>query len=63
MHYGVHSAFRALLCGNCNYANEDDENENPIKISRGEEQSFVWCFFLALFDVQGWTGQQNTHFL
>ncbi len=44
------------------YVNEDDANENPIKISRGEEQSFVWCFFLALFDVQGWTDQQNSHF-
>ena len=44
------------------YSTEDDENENPIKISRGEEQAFVWCFFLALFDVQGWTDQQNSHF-
>lgn len=44
------------------YANEDDENENPIKISRGEEQSFIWCFFLALFDVQGWADQQDSHF-
>ncbi|MCI8549059.1 MAG: AAA family ATPase [Lachnospiraceae bacterium] len=38
------------------------EDENPIKISRGEERIFVWCFFLALFDVQGWTGQKNSHF-
>ncbi len=44
------------------------ENERlrniPIKISRGEEQVFVWCFFLALFEVDGWTGEDNqsTHF-
>lgn len=43
------------------YDNEVDD-ENPIKISRGEEQVFIWCFFLTLFDVQGWTGQQNSHF-
>jgi len=33
-----------------------------IKISRGEEQTFIWCFFLALFEVQGWTGKQSSHF-
>lgn len=42
--------------------NNEVDNENQIKISRGEEQVFVWGFFLALFDVQGWTGQQNSHF-
>ncbi len=44
---------------------EPAQNENPaIKISRGEEQIFKWCFFLALFDVEGWTGEGNqaTHF-
>ena len=47
---------------------QKEENERlrniPIKISRGEEQIFVWCFFLALFEVDGWTGQDNqsTHF-
>ncbi|WP_418603544.1 AAA family ATPase [Hwangdonia sp.] len=41
-----------------------EEEEKPIKISRGEEQIFVWCFFLALFEVDGWTGEDNqsTHF-
>lgn len=39
-----------------------DENIASIKISRGEEQIFIWCFFLALFDIQGWTGQKNSHF-
>lgn len=42
--------------------NAEIDNENQIKISRGEEHIFIWCFFLALFDVQGWTGQQNSHF-
>lgn len=32
------------------------------KISRGEERIFVWCFFLALFEVDGWADQQASHF-
>ncbi len=28
------------------------KNKTPIKISRGEERIFVWCFFLALFEVE-----------
>jgi wobble nucleotide-excising tRNase len=37
---------------------------SPIKISRGEQQIFIWCFFLALFDIEGWTGKgkQSSHF-
>ena len=42
------------------------ENFNPdlpsIKISRGEERIFIWCFFLTLFDIQGWTEKLNSHF-
>ncbi len=34
----------------------------PFKISRGEERIFVWCFFLALFDVEGWADEQSSHF-
>lgn len=34
----------------------------PRKISRGEERIFVWCFFLALFEVEGWADQQSSHF-
>lgn len=34
----------------------------PVKISRGEERVFVWCFFLALFDVEGWADEQSAHF-
>ena len=33
----------------------------PIKISRGEERIFVWCFFLALLEVDGWANQQDEH--
>ena len=39
-----------------------EENEDtPIKISRGEESIFVWCFYLALFDVGDWTKEQDSH--
>lgn len=34
----------------------------PRKISRGEERIFVWCFFLALFEVEGWADKQSSHF-
>lgn len=40
----------------------EDNDDSPIKISRGEERIFVWCFFLALFDVEGWANVQNAHF-
>lgn len=39
-----------------------DVPQPPIKISRGEERIFVWCFFLALFEVEGWADQQPSHF-
>lgn len=34
----------------------------PHKISRGEERIFVWCFFLALLEVDGWADKQSSHF-
>jgi energy-coupling factor transporter ATP-binding protein EcfA2 len=40
----------------------DEEKETPIKISRGEERIFIWCFFLALFETEAWTGVQDAHF-
>ena len=40
---------------------EEDENTS-IKISRGEERIFIWCFFLALFKIEGWADVQNDHF-
>jgi energy-coupling factor transporter ATP-binding protein EcfA2 len=40
----------------------DEETESPIKISRGEERIFVWCFFLALFEVDGFADVQDAHF-
>jgi len=49
---------------NENSADIVESTETAIKISRGEEQIFIWCFFLALFDIEGWTGEgkQSSHF-
>ena len=33
----------------------------PIKISRGEERVFVWCFFLAMMEMGDWAGRQPRH--
>ena len=33
----------------------------PIKISRGEERVFVWCFFLAMMEIEGWADRQSRH--
>ncbi|MEA4967765.1 MAG: AAA family ATPase [Bacteroidaceae bacterium] len=41
---------------------QNNDGATPIKISRGEEQIFIWCFFLTLFDIEGWTGRLNSHF-
>lgn len=35
--------------------------DQPIKISRGEERFFVWCFFLSLLEVDGWANAQDAH--
>jgi hypothetical protein len=39
-----------------------DVEQQSIKISRAEERIFVWCFFLALFEVEGWADEQDSHF-
>jgi hypothetical protein len=39
----------------------EGQEETPIKISRGEERIFVWCFFLALLEVDGWSNEQDAH--
>lgn len=39
-----------------------DNEQHPVKISRGEERIFIWCFFLALIEIDGWTGVQNNYF-
>lgn len=39
-----------------------DLPQKPIKISSGEVRAFVWCFFLALFEAEGWATKQNSHF-
>jgi hypothetical protein len=38
------------------------DGEKNIKISRGEERIFVWCFFLALFETDAWTSEQDAYF-
>lgn len=43
------------------YALDDAEQTNPIKISRGEERIFIWCFFLALFEIEDWIAEQGAH--
>lgn len=39
----------------------EGEEDTPIKISRGEERIFVWCFYLALLDIDGWANKQDSH--
>ena len=39
----------------------DETDKRTIKISRGEERIFVWCFFLALLEVDGWSNEQDAH--
>ncbi len=39
-----------------------DLPQRRIKISRGEERIFILCFFLALFEVEGWADKQSSHF-
>jgi len=39
----------------------EGEEDKAIKISRGEERIFVWSFFLALLEVDGWANAQNAH--
>lgn len=48
--------------GSVSFFLENDKTETPIKISRGEERIFIWCFFLALFEVEGLADIQNQHF-
>ena len=47
-----------------NVKEEEDPLPKPRKISRGEQQAFIWCFFLALYDVEDLTGEgkQEGHF-
>ena len=33
----------------------------PMKLSRGEERVFVWCFFLAMMEVEGWADKHTRH--
>ena len=41
------------------YPNDNVPGEVPaIKISRGEERIFIWCFFLVIMELKGWTDYQ-----
>lgn len=39
----------------------EDETETAIKISRGEERIFVFCFFMALASVEDWNGEEGKY--
>ena len=39
----------------------EKNEDSPIKISRGEERIFVWCFYLALLEVDGWANEMDSH--
>ncbi|MDD4429463.1 MAG: AAA family ATPase, partial [Paludibacter sp.] len=41
---------------------KEGDEDTSIKISSGETRIFIWCFFLALFQVEGWADKQNAHF-
>ncbi len=36
-------------------------DQPPMKISRGEERMFVWCFFLAMMEVEGWADERTRY--
>ena len=38
-----------------------DDEDRAIKVSRGEERIFVWCFFLALLEVEDFSEQHGSH--
>ncbi len=41
---------------------KEGDEDISIKISSGETRLFIWCFFLALFKVEGWADEQDAHF-
>ncbi len=43
------------------YSNNDFQQS--IKISRGEERIFVWCFFLALFEIEAFSKKTAYFFI
>ncbi len=40
---------------------EQPGDSPAMKISRGEENIFIWCFFLAMMEVEGWAEIQTRH--
>lgn len=41
---------------------KEGNQDVSIKISSGETRIFIWCFFLALFKIEGWADKQDAHF-
>ena len=41
---------------------KEGNEDTSIKVSSGETRIFAWCFFLALFKIEGWADKQNAHF-
>jgi wobble nucleotide-excising tRNase len=39
-----------------------ESQDKNIKLSRGEERAFIWCLFLAMFELEGWADLQSGHF-
>ena len=66
--YKPHYDFRFTIDEDSDYARIDfvrffeEDGDQPIKISRGEERVFIWCFFLALFEVEGLADVRSSHF-
>ena len=65
--YGVSFDFRFVMHSNVERgiksisffpADKQSDEAPAIKISRGEERIFVWCFFLAMIEVDGWSERQ-----
>lgn len=63
-HDNPEDGIRAVHFFNEEAATDDPSNIAKVsfKISRGEERIFIWCFFLALFEVEGWADKQASHF-
>ena len=58
MHWDVERGIESILF----FPAGTQLGEDPaIKISRGEERIFVWCFFLAMMEVGDWSERQSHH--
>jgi len=66
--YGVNYSFELNISDNPELGFEsvsffeNEEKSKTIKISRGEENIFIWCFFSTLFEIDSGFDEQNAHF-